>query len=65
MNPKITSYIVFVHNETIGAHVPTFKTIEEAEQFANSIRAVTSLTVSEPIPVVMTESYATNVNTGD
>jgi len=65
MQPRVTSYIVFVHNETIGAHAPGFRTIEEAENFANSLRATTTLTVSEPIPVVMTEEYKMKVTTGD
>jgi hypothetical protein len=51
MKFPITSYVVFVHNQTIGAHAPQFEKIDDAENFANSLRATTSLTVSEPIPV--------------
>ena len=51
MKFPITSYVVFVHNQTIGAHAPQFEKIDDAENCANSLRATTSLTVSEPIPV--------------
>ena len=65
MNPKITSYVVFVHNHRIGAHAPQFENMDDAENFANAIRAVTDLIVSEPIPVVITEKIKTKLNTGD
>jgi len=65
MDPKITFYVVFVHDHKIGAHAPQFENIDDAENFANSIRAVTTLTVSEPIPVIMTEEVKTKLNTGD
>ena len=57
--------MVFVHNQTIGAHAPKFEKIDDAENFANAIRAITSLTVSEPIPVIMTEEVKTKLTTTD
>ena len=57
--------MVFVHNQTIGAHAPQFEKIDDAENFANSMRATTSLTVSEPIPVIMTEQVKVGLTTGD
>ena len=57
--------MVFVHNQTIGAHAPKFEKIDDAENFANSLRATTSLTVSEPIPVIMTEEVKVGLTTGD
>ena len=65
MNPKITSYVVFVHDHRIGAHAPQFENMEDAENFANAMRAVTNCIVSEPIPVVITEKVKTKLNTGD
>ena len=57
--------MVFVHNQTIGAHAPQFEKIDDAENFANSMRATTSLTVSEPIPVIMTEQIKAELTTSD
>ena len=65
MNPKITSYVVFVHDHRIGAHAPQFENIDDAENFANAMRAVTDFIVSEPIPVVITEKVKSKLNTGD
>ena len=55
MKFPVTGYVVFVYNDKIGAHAPQFKSIGEAEEFSNGIRATTNLTVSEPIPVVLTD----------
>ena len=65
MNPKITSYYVFIHDHRIGPHAPQFDNMDDAENFANAMRAVTNCIVSEPIPVVITEKVKTKVNTGD
>ena len=51
----ITGYVVFVYQAEIGAHSPQFQSMDEAEKFANDLRATTTLTVSEPIPVTATE----------
>tara|TARA_B100000902_G_scaffold279199_1_gene265066 strand:+ start:690 stop:896 length:207 start_codon:yes stop_codon:yes gene_type:complete len=61
MKFPVTGYVVFVHNNDIGAHAPQFCTLDEAEEFANGLRATTDLTVSEPIPVVATESKKSNL----
>ena len=55
MGFPVTAYIVFVDHPDVGPHAPRFKTIDEAEKFANDLRALTKLTVSEPIPVTATE----------
>ena len=65
MKFPITSYVVFVHSQTIGAHAPQFEKIDDAENFANSLRATTSLTISEPIPVIMTEEIKAGLTTSD
>ena len=56
MGFPVTAYIVFVDQTDVGPHAPRFKTIDEAEKFANDLRALTKLTVSEPIPEVATEN---------
>ena len=56
MKYPVTGYVVFVHNMDIGAHAPQFSSMDEAEDFAKGLRATTDLTVSEPIPVVATET---------
>ena len=54
----VTSYIVFIYQGEVGTHAPHFPSLDEAEKFANDLRAVSNnLTVSEPIPVTATESY--------
>ncbi len=57
MGFPVTGYVVFIYHADIGSHHPQFPSIDEAEKFANDLRAVTQLTVSEPIPVMATESH--------
>ena len=45
----VTGYVVFVYNDKIGSHAPQFKSMDEAESFANGVRVTTNLTVSEPV----------------
>ena len=56
MGFPVTAYSVFVDHPDVGPHAPRFKTMDEAEKFANDLRALTKLTVSEPIPEIATES---------
>lgn len=52
MNLPITSYVVFIGNEDIGAFAPAFPDLDRAEEFANAMRLATkSLAISEPVPV--------------
>ena len=51
----VTGYVVFVYQSDVGAHAPQFQSMDEAEKFANDLRAITKLTVSEPIPVIASE----------
>ena len=55
MQFHVTGYVVFVYSEKIGAHAPQFRSMDEAESFSNGVRVITSLTVSEPMPVVLTD----------
>ena len=64
MNFPVTGYVVFVYNDKIGAHAPQFKSMDEAESFANGVRVTTGLTVSEPIPVVLTDQIKLPVKGG-
>jgi|TARA_R100001086_G_scaffold16755_1_gene8203 hypothetical protein len=64
MTFPVTGYVVFVYNDKIGSHAPQFKSMDEAESFANGVRVTTSLTVSEPIPVLLTEEIKISVKSG-
>ena len=43
MKFPVTGYVVFVYNDMIGAHAPQFKSMDEAESFANGVRVTTGL----------------------
>ena len=64
MQFPVTGYVVFVYSEKIGAHAPQFRSMDEAESFANGVRVTTNLTVSEPIPVVLTDQIKLPVKGG-
>ena len=64
MKFPITGYVVFVYNDMIGAHAPQFKSMDEAESFANGVRVTTNLTVSEPIQIVLTDKIKMPVKGG-
>ena len=55
MSFPVTGYVVFVYNDKIKSHAPQFKSMDEAESFSNGGRVITSRTVSEPMPVVLTD----------
>ena len=57
MKFPVTGYVVFIlYLDTNKTHIPQFKTMEEAELFANEMRAATAhCIISEPYPVVLTE----------
>jgi hypothetical protein len=61
MGLPVTGYVVLVYHTDVGSHHPQFQSIDEAEEFANDLRALTHLTVSEPIPVIATESHKVKV----
>lgn len=56
--PVTSHYVVMVYNEDIGAFAPAFRSLDEAEEFSNAIRAVVGdkLAIAEPVPVIATES---------
>ena len=64
MQFPVTGYVVFVYSEKIGAHAPQFKSMDEAESFANGVRVTTNLTVSEPMPIVLTDQIKLPVKGG-
>ena len=65
MKFPITSYVVFFIIKQLVLMLHSFEEIDDAENFANSLRATTSLTVSEPIPVIMTEQIKVGLTTSD
>jgi len=57
MSFPVTEYIVFAYHQTIDrAHHAHFSSLDAAELFANDLRALSKFTVSEPVPVTLTES---------
>ena len=62
MGFPVIGYVVFVYHIDVGSHHPQFSSIDEAEKFANDLRAISNnLTVSEPIAVTATESHKPRV----
>ena len=62
MGFPVFGYVVFVYHIDVGSHHPQFSSIDEAEKFANDLRAISNnLTVSEPIAVTATESHKPRV----
>ena len=63
MTLPITSYVVLMYNEDIGAFAPAFPDIDRAEEFANAMRlAANNLAVSEPVPVTAEQRINIAVN---
>ena len=58
MKFPVTGYVVFIlYIDTNKTHMPQFKTMEEAELFANEMRLATNhCVISEPYHVWLTES---------
>lgn len=54
---KTEKWVVLMHSPGVGTFAPSFSSIDEAEEFSNAMRIITEdAAVSEPIPVVKTES---------
>lgn len=63
MKFPITSYVVMMYNEDIGAFAPAFPDLDKAEEFANAMRLATSnIAISEPVPVTPIQNVGINVN---
>jgi hypothetical protein len=63
MQLPITSYVVMMYNEDIGAFAPAFPNLDEAEKFSNAMRLATSnLAISEPVPVTPEQNIRISVN---
>jgi hypothetical protein len=63
MTLPITSYVVLMYNEDIGAFAPAFPDMDRAEEFANAMRlAASNLAVSEPVPVTAEQRINITVN---
>ena len=57
MNLPVTSYVVMMYNEDIGAFAPAFPDLDKAEEFANAMRLKTDgIAISEPVPVVASQT---------
>ena len=63
MQLPITSYVVMIYNEDIGAFAPAFPDLDKAEEFANAMRlATTNLAISEPVPVTPVDNVKVPIN---
>lgn len=59
-------YIVMLHHQEVGTFAPAFRTMDEAEDFANAMRLVTDgIAISEPVPLIpsLKESLVNRVTT--
>lgn len=57
MKLPVTAWIVMLHHQEAGTFAPAFQTLDDAEEFSNAMRAITSgIAVAEPIPLVQTTS---------
>lgn len=53
MSETLKGYVVMLHHQEVGTFAPSFRTMDEAEEFSNAMRLVTTdVAVSEPVPVV-------------
>lgn len=65
MNLPITSYVVLIYNEDIGAFAPAFPDLDKAEEFANAMRLATAnLAISEPVPVTPEQNVRVRIEAG-
>jgi hypothetical protein len=63
MQLPVTSYVVMMYNEDIGAFAPAFPNLDEAEEFANAMRlATTNLAISEPVPITPVQKIHVPIN---
>ena len=52
-----------MHNPDVGTFAPAFKSLDEAEEFSNAMRLITdNVAISEPVPVVVTQSIKVEVS---
>ena len=55
MKLPVTAWIVMMHHQEAGTFAPAFPTIDEAEEFSNTMRATTEgFAIAEPVPMVQT-----------
>jgi hypothetical protein len=44
-----------LHHQEVGTFAPTFRTIDDAEEFSNAMRLLTvDVAISEPVPLINT-----------
>ena len=60
MKFPVTAWIVMMHHQDVGTFAPAFPTLDEAEEFSNSMRLTTDgFSVAEPVPLVQTTTIQT------
>lgn len=54
MAAKLQGYIVMLHHQEAGTFAPSFRTMDEAEEFSNAMRLITDgVAISEPVPLCL------------
>ena len=65
MKLPVTAWIVMMHHQEAGTFAPAFPTLDEAEEFSNTMRATTDgFAIAEPVPMVQTTPVHVRVNEG-
>ena len=65
MKLPVTAWIVMMHHQEAGTFAPAFSTLDEAEEFSNTMRATTEgFAVAEPVPMVPSTSVHSRFNEG-
>ena len=55
MKLPVTAWIVMMHHQEAGTFAPAFPTLDEAEEFSNTMKATTDgFAIAEPVPMVQT-----------
>jgi len=58
MKLPVTAWIVMLHHQEAGTFAPAFQTLDDAEEFSNAMRAITSgIAITEPVPLVQTAPF--------
>ena len=57
----IASWVVLVYHVDQDAHAAHFPTFDRAEDFANDLRIASSLCVSEPMPITVTDDLRVTI----
>lgn len=52
MKFPISGYVVMMDHPDYGTFAPSFRNMDQAEEFSNAMRLATNFAVAEPVPMV-------------